>query len=165
MRLTETTSNRVVFILALLGAAISLYLTMAHLNYLALACGEIPGCDVVAAHPSARGLGIRGLEYLPTALLGLLMYLTVAALSFVRVTIAGSPTARWAANAQLAIVLFAVAVFAYLTYLEAYVIRAWCQWCVSASIVTVLMLVALALSRPCTEDQQNPHVQGETDAV
>jgi uncharacterized membrane protein len=38
-----------------------------------------------------------------------------------------------------------VAFSAYLTYLEAYVIRAWCQWCVTSAI---LMVLAFLFSLP-----------------
>jgi uncharacterized membrane protein len=31
---------------------------------------------------------------------------------------------------------------AYLTYLEAFVIQAWCQWCVSSAVIMVLALLA-----------------------
>jgi uncharacterized membrane protein len=39
----------------------------------------------------------------------------------------------------------AVAVSAWLTYLEALIIRAWCQWCIASAIITVLVLAALLL--------------------
>ncbi len=136
---TELLANRIVFVLALVGAGIALYLTLAHWNYLELQCGEIAGCEEVAAHPSARGFGIRGLEYVPTAFFGLLMFLTVAMLSFVRAAYPVGRIAELARRAQLALVLISIGVFAYLTYLEAFVIRAWCQWCVASSVVTLLM--------------------------
>ncbi len=144
------------FLLALLGAAIALYLTLAHWNYLSLTCGEIRGCEEVAAHPSSRGFGIPGLEYVPTALFGVLNYLTLAALSFVRAAAAGKHAASLAARIQLILVLLAVLVFAYLTYLEAFVIRAWCQWCIASSLVTVLMLPTLLLTKPVRSETEAP---------
>lgn len=140
-------ANRIVFILSLLGGAIALYLTLAHMNYLALTCGEIPGCAEVAAHPSARGFGIRGLEYIPTAAFGLAMYALMAALSFYRAIVTEGTLHKLARTIQRLMATMAVGVFAYLTYLEAYVIRAWCQWCVATSVVTVLLFLTLMLER------------------
>jgi len=143
-------------VLALVGAAISLYLTLAHYNVLALTCGQVAGCEEVAAHPTARGFGIPGLESVPTALFGFLMFLTVADLSFLRVVLAGKPVVELFVRMQKGIVLAAVGVFAYLTYLEAFVIRAWCQWCVAAAAVTVLMLPALFLTKSTQTETNAP---------
>lgn len=140
-------ANRLVFVFALLGAGISAYLTAAHLNPALLTCGPIvQGCDEVAAHATSRGFGIAGLESVPTAAFGLLMYLWVAALSFVRV--ASAALDRIARLLQAATAVAAVGVSAWLTYLEAFVIRAWCQWCIASAAFTVLILLAIALERP-----------------
>lgn len=147
MRLAATTSNRIVFILALAGAAVSLYLTLAHMNYLSLSCGEIAGCADVAAHPSARGFGIPGLEAVPTAVFGFGMFITMAALSFWRVVASGQRQTLIAARIQSVVAGLALLVAAYLTYLEAYVIRAWCQWCILTAVIIVLMTLALSLAR------------------
>jgi uncharacterized membrane protein len=152
LRLAPTAANRIVFALALLGAGVALYLTMAHLNYLALSCGEIAGCAEVAAHPSSRGFGVRGLEYIPTAAFGLLMFLTMAALSFIRASTRRDLSVARIAMTQFALAVAAVCVSAYLTYLEAFVIHAWCQWCIGSAVITVLMLLALALTRPARQE-------------
>jgi len=39
-------------------------------------------------------------------------------------------------------VILGVGFSAYLTYLEAFVIHAWCQWCVSSAIIMVLAFLA-----------------------
>jgi uncharacterized membrane protein len=152
-----------VFALSLLGAAVAFYLTLAHMNYLALTCGEIAGCAEVAAHPSSRGFGIRGLEYIPTAAFGLAMFLAVAVLGFVRAAAPRSRAAHLARIGQLTMGLSGIAVSAYLTYLEAAVIRAWCQWCILSAIVTVLLGLTLLLERAApsapTVDNQNPKSQ------
>jgi len=148
VRPTPTVANRIVFALSLFGGAISAYLTLAHMNYLALTCGEIPGCAEVAAHPTAHGFGIHGLEYIPTAAFGLAMFGAMALLSFVRAAMPESVHAAMARIAQRAMAAAAVLVSAYLTYLEAAVIRAWCQWCVMTAVTTVLVLIALFAERP-----------------
>ncbi|HSV74784.1 MAG TPA: vitamin K epoxide reductase family protein [Chthonomonadales bacterium] len=140
-------ANRLVFVFALLGAGISAYLTLAHLNPALLVCGPVlQGCDRVAAHATARGFGIAGLEAVPTAVFGLLMYLWMATLSFVRV--AAAALDRPARLLQGATAVLAVGASAWLTYMEAFVIQAWCQWCVMSAVLTVLILLAIALEKP-----------------
>jgi uncharacterized membrane protein len=145
-----------VFALSLVGGGVALYLTMAHLNYLALTCGELPGCAEVAAHPTSRGFGIRGLEYIPTAAFGLMMFIVMAALSFMRAATDKPSFADTVRTIQRAIAVAAVLVSAYLTYLEAAVIRAWCQWCIASAIVTVLLMVTLLLERPAPRSDTHP---------
>ncbi len=155
MRLPSKIANRVVFALSLLGGAIALYLTLAHMNYLALTCGEIPGCAEVAAHPTARGFGIRGLEYIPTAAFGLAMFAFMAALSFARAAMGDTDRSRILGTIQRLVAVSAVLVSAWLTYLEAAVIRAWCQWCVATAIVTLLVMLMLFLEKaPSRRDVQ-----------
>jgi len=152
LRLTPAAANRIVFVLALVGAGVALYLTMAHMNYLALTCGEIAGCAEVAAHPTSRGFGIRGLEYIPTAAFGLFMFVCMAALSFVRASTRHELTGARVATGQLVLAAAAVCASAYLTYLEAFVIHAWCQWCIISAVVTVLMLFTLILTKPARQE-------------
>jgi uncharacterized membrane protein len=73
--------------------------------------------------------------------IGLLGYLVLLTLSFLRGRLS------LAFDFYLPVLSFGAALIgvlysAYLTYLEAYVIRAWCLWCVtSAIIITIIWLV------------------------
>jgi uncharacterized membrane protein len=52
--------------------------------------------------------------------------------------------ARWVPMALFALSAIGVAFSAWLTYLEAAVINAWCQWCVvSAIIITLIFLLSI----------------------
>jgi uncharacterized membrane protein len=77
------------------------------------------------------------------AFLGVLAYLALLALSLVGIQPRWAD--RWEPSAGLAAVsAVGVAYSAYLTYLEAEVIHAWCQWCVvSAVLITLIFAVAL----------------------
>ena len=51
---------------------------------------------------------------------------------------------RWVALALFGVSAVGVAFSGYLTYLEAFVIHAWCQWCViSAILVTLIFLLSI----------------------
>jgi uncharacterized membrane protein len=122
---------------ALLGFFVSLYLWMWKLGVMgALACGT-GGCDVVQTSRYAEIAGV------PVALLGVLFYGLLLAVS-----LAGLH-GRWAASSTPTKMIAALAgvgmlFSAYLSYLEAFVIHAWCRWCLSSAvIVTGVFLAAL----------------------
>jgi uncharacterized membrane protein len=133
-------------VLALVGFLISLYLWLWKVGLLgALLCGD-GGCEIVQLSEYAELLGI------PVALFGMVAYLALLALSLLGLQ------PRWQDRREptVGLVLVAgagVAYSAYLTYLEAAVIHAWCRWCVaSAVIVSVILVVAVcglrAMRRP-----------------
>ena len=133
-------ANRALFILSLAGIGVSAYLTIAYVKGANLGCVAGSDCDVVRESRYAWGLGIDALRAIPTPAAGMAAYMLLAALSFARVA---SPDRRVLAKAQFILAVPMLAISAYLTYLEAYVIHAWCQWCVlSAVLSTVIFLVA-----------------------
>lgn len=131
-------------VLALVGIFVSAYLSLYHLGGIGtLQCG-FGGCDLVQASEYAYFLG------LPVALWGLGGYAAIFG-----VAMAGLQP-RWAGHRPIALALLglsaiAMVVSAYLTYLEAAVIHAWCQWCVvSAILVALIFLLSLAGLRPAS---------------
>ena len=124
-------------LLALVGLLISAYLALYKLGYIGVIQCGVGGCDVVQGSRYAYFLG------LPVALWGVGAYAVLLALALAGVR------PRWARERWVALGLFATAsvgvVFsAYLTYLEAAVIRAWCRWCVvSAVLVTLIFLLSI----------------------
>jgi uncharacterized membrane protein len=125
--------------LAVVGAAISGYLTYVHYNIDALVCAG-GGCEIVQASKYSEIMGV------PVGLLGLLMFIAVIAMIVARDWLGDN---AYLASAGIMILLVASLIFfAYLSYLEAYVIHAWCQWCVATSFVTlVLFLVEVTRMR------------------
>ncbi|HLU34622.1 MAG TPA: vitamin K epoxide reductase family protein [Thermomicrobiales bacterium] len=122
-------------VLAIVGAGISGYLTYVHYNLDALVCAG-GGCEIVQTSRYSEIMGI------PVALMGLLMFLAVIALIVVRDRI---EEYAYLANAGIMILLVSSLIyFGYLTYLEANVIHAWCQWCVATSIVAVILFLVEA---------------------
>jgi uncharacterized membrane protein len=143
MRNLSVITNRIIFILSLAGAGVSVYLTMAYMKMVGLGCSALYGCASVAEDPHSWGFGIPAIKSIPTPAFGLAAYLILATLSFMSVAMPDRPLARIIPGAQFAISGAGVAVSAWLTYLEAYVIHAWCQWCLmSAAIILIIFLTA-----------------------
>lgn len=132
-------ANRMaIAVLGLLGVLMSAYLTLHKYGYIGtLACGS-GACETVQTSRYAVFMGV------PVPVLGLIGYLL-----FVIVAIVGLQPASVRSRA-VAVLLFVMACGAllfslYLTYLEKFVIHAWCRWCIASAVVTLLIwLCALA---------------------
>lgn len=114
--------------LALAGFLISVYLTWTHLNGAVPVCvGGSGGCETVQTSRYSEILGI------PVAALGLFAYASMLLCAVLR----GEKAAVSGAFVALVGVLFS----AYLSYLEFFVLRAICQWCVASAVLVVNYLV------------------------
>jgi len=126
-------------ILALIGLGIASYLTYVETQAVSAMCGPVGDCNAVQASHYARLFGI-----LPIGGLGMVGYLIILAawgLNYLR----RGRLAELAPLVVLGIALFGVLFSLYLTYLEPFVIRAVCIWCVSSAVImTLLMLLALS---------------------
>lgn len=123
--------------LALAGLFVSLYLWLWKLGWFGvLACGD-GGCETVQLSPYATLVGV------PVAWFGVVGYAAMLGVSLAGLH--GRSAARaWPTAALLALSGAGVAFTAYLTYLEAAIIHAWCRWClVSAVLVTAIFGTAL----------------------
>ena len=125
-------------LLSLTGLFISAYLYLYKLGKIgSLACGT-GGCETVQWSPWSQ---IAGIE---VALVGVLGYAGLLALSLFalqpRLVTRQWPAALLAVFAGIG-VLFTV----YLTYLELFVIKAICRWCVASGIIIVAILAAAIL--------------------
>ncbi|QIN84560.1 vitamin K epoxide reductase [Rubrobacter tropicus] len=123
-------------LLALAGILISAYLTWGHLRGTVPVCvGDGSGCETVQTSRYSEILGV------PVAALGLLAYaglLLSAATRGERAVLFG-----------LFVALIGTLFSAYLTWLELFVIRAICQWCVASAVLvtSALPLTVLRLKR------------------
>jgi uncharacterized membrane protein len=130
-----------VALLALLGLLLSVYLTLHQLGLLGdLACGAGGGCEKVQASRWAYVAGI------PVAAFGVGGYLAIltAALVGLQERWADSATpARWLVLLSGGGVLFTV----YLKALEAFVIHAFCRWCIVSAVIIALIFLLSLLDR------------------
>ena len=131
--------NRVVFVLSVLGLLVAGYLWSAHASGADIPCGSSGGCDKVANSPYSRFPAGSGI---PVAAYGAAGYLLLAALAFAR-TLGRSPSRD---RTLLGLIVLGAAgggLFSlYLTYVELFVIKAVCRWCLASQILILLILVA-----------------------
>lgn len=122
-------------VLILAGLGVAGYLAYVETQTATAICGPVGDCNAVQQSPYARLFGI-----LPIGVLGMAGYLAILAAWVVRRT----GQARWANLAALAILgmtLGGTLFSFYLTYLEPFVIKAVCLWCVSSAVIMTLLLL------------------------
>jgi len=130
-------SRMAIALLALAGLLISSYLTMYKVGLLGAIQCSIGSCEKVQTSRWSYFLG------LPVSAWGLGAYVTILTLAMLGVQ-PRFARERWVALALFGLSAVGVAFSAYLTYLEAFVIHAWCQWCViSAILITLIFLLSL----------------------
>ena len=123
---------------ALLGLAVSAYLTYIHYAGIEPICAASGGCEKVQSSSYADVAGV------PVALLGLIGYTAI----LVAVLLPGE-TARLAAS-WMALVGFGFSL--YLTYLELFEINAICQWCVGSAVIMTALAVLTGVRAVRGED-------------
>ncbi len=128
-------NRMVVAVLALLGLLVSLYM-LAHAMGLTgeVICG-LGDCETV------QNSRFAWVGPVPTAAVGTVGYLALMALAILGL----QPSIQGSRIVPLGLLLggvIGVAFSAYLTYLEAFVIHAWCQWCVASALLILLAFLA-----------------------
>jgi len=122
-----------VALVALAGVAVAGYLTYVHYQPDALICTSSGGCETVQDSSYAELAGI------PVALLGLLGYVAVLVLV--------AWDSELARTLSAAIALVAAGFAVYLIVLQAFVIDAWCIWCLVNDLVIVPLLAVTTVWR------------------
>ncbi len=122
-------------VMSLIGLFVCLYL-LSHYYGLTgpLVCG-VGDCGAVQASPYAK------VGNIPLSAFGLIGYVVLLATSFLGLQ-PGKRDSRAVSVVLLGAATFGVGVSAYLTYLEAAVIHAWCQWCVISATLMVFIFFA-----------------------
>jgi uncharacterized membrane protein len=121
---------------SLFGLADALYLTIEHVTGQSVRCTIISGCSEVLSSPYAAVAGI------PLAVIGAAAYFTVFSLA----TLAAFGY-RVAGKLLTALVIAMFLVSLWLIYLQAFVIREFCQYCLLSAGITTALLVVVVMSR------------------
>jgi uncharacterized membrane protein len=129
----------IIAILALLGVLIAAYLTLYKLGYIGMLSCSVGSCERVNSSRWATFLGA------PVAAWGLVTYIVLLALA-----LSGLQGAALRATAWFTTLLsgWGVVFSAWLTWLESFVIRGYCIWCLtSATIMTLIFITSLVALR------------------
>ncbi len=119
--------------LSVLGLADAIYLTVEHLTGQSVRCTIIAGCSEVLSSSYAVVGGY------PLAMVGAAAYFSVFSLAILAAF--GYRAAGWLLR-PLVVVMLATSVW--LFYLQAFVIHAFCQYCLFSASITVIVTVIVA---------------------
>jgi uncharacterized membrane protein len=122
--------HMVIALLSLIGLGDSIYLTVQHLTGASVRCTLISGCSEVLSSPYSH------IGPLPLAAIGAVAYFAVFSLAVLGVS--GYQAAR-----RLLLILIALMFLTtlWLLYLQAFVIRHFCQYCLLSAAVTIMLTV------------------------
>ena len=135
-----TTARRVtllyviIALLSLAGLADAIYLTVEHLTGQSVRCTIIAGCSEVLSSPYAVVAGY------PLASIGALAYFSVFSLAILRLF-----GYRIAGLLLIPLVASMCLVSLWLIYLQAFIIHAFCQYCLFSAAITFLLSLLVFL--------------------
>jgi uncharacterized membrane protein len=135
------TNRMAIAVLSLVGFFVAFYLLAHHLGWVgSLICGVGDCAAVQASKWSSVGP-------VPTSAIGMVGYVALMVVSIVGLQPAHR-TAAWVGRSLLVFSALALAYSVFLTYLEAFVIHAWCQWCVISAVLIVVIFAASLVEIP-----------------
>ena len=123
-------------VLSLVGLADALYLTVEHVTGQSVKCTIISGCSEVLSSSYAVVAGV------PLAAIGAAAYFSVFSLA-----ILAAFGYRFATRLLRPLVAAMFFVSLWLVYLQAFVIREFCQYCLLSAAITTSLLVVVLIGR------------------
>ena len=135
---SKTTLFAIAALVSLIGLADAIYLTVEHLSGRSVRCTIVSGCSEVLSSEYAT---VRGV---PLAMIGAAAYFTVFSLA-----VLAAYSYRWAAKLLTVVVSLMFITTLWLLYLQAFVIKHFCQFCLLSALVTFVLaaLVAMGLRK------------------
>ncbi|MCG3140988.1 MAG: hypothetical protein HDKAJFGB_02140 [Anaerolineae bacterium] len=131
-----------IVLLAIAGIIVSSYLLTVHWGWWTAVCLGVGNCELVNMSVYSEFLG------LPVALWGIGAYITLLALGLALLWKKFSP---WAQRGLFIVSAIGVAFSLYLTYIEVFVLREVCPWCVLSAIIVTCIAVLSALEMRAAE--------------
>lgn len=123
-------------VVALVGLADSIYLTVSHFTAEPVPCSLIEGCEKVLTSAYAEIGGV------PTAAFGVLAYFAAFSLALLA---AFGNRSMWTLFGVQVVIMAAFTLW--LLYLQAFVIGAFCQFCLISAATTFLLLMIFVISK------------------
>lgn len=128
-------------LLGMLGFALAFYIRIKKSSHRKMVCYIGQDCDAVVHSEYARFLGM------PTELLGMAYYaiVAVAYLTFLAAPwSATTPVVFWVLAITTAAFLFSL----YLTFIQGFVLREWCEWCLTSAFLSSAIFILALVSVP-----------------
>jgi uncharacterized membrane protein len=126
-------------VLSLLGLGVAAYLTYVEVSTANAICGPVGDCNAVQNSPYAKLFGV-----LSVGILGAVGYIAILS-TWLLMHFRSGRLSDIAPIALFGMSFFGTLYSIYLTYLELFVIKAVCLWCLSSAvIITLLMLFSLS---------------------
>ena len=130
--------DALMLVLTIIGLAVAGYLTFVETQAVAAVCGPVGDCNAVQTSSYSRLFGV-----IPVGLIGMAGYVAILVV-WLWGRFGSGRMADYAPLALHGMTIFAVFFSLYLTFLEPFVIKAVCIWCLtSAVIITLVMLLSL----------------------
>jgi uncharacterized membrane protein/thiol-disulfide isomerase/thioredoxin len=127
--------NRGFLALILAGLIVAGYLAYVETQAVSAVCGPVGDCNAVQSSPYARLFGV-----LPVGVLGVIGYLAILA-AWIYPRLRHDRLASYMPVIVFGVTFFGVLFSLYLTYLEPFVIKAVCIWCITSSVIMTLLLL------------------------
>jgi uncharacterized membrane protein len=128
-------------LLCLVGVLDAGYLTYTRFAGTSAVCFFAHGCETVAQSPYSIVFGI------PLSVIGLVLYILSAGLFFVLYKNMYSEWLPVLEQARLFVVTLGFVFSMYFTYLQAYVINAWCTYCIISALLWTLLFVTTLITQ------------------
>lgn len=142
--------RRALLVSSLAGLVVSVYLLITYMGGGPIVCGVAHGCDVVRASEWSSMYGV------PTPLLGVLFYLLMIGIVLFRtIASAWKPLSLLRLTRVFAIIGLLESI--YLTYVQAAYIGAYCSWCLTSGVITLILFCLVWFDRV-----QIPDIQRDT---
>lgn len=122
-------------LVSLVGLGDAIYLTVEHLSGRSVRCTIVSGCSEVLSSEYAT---VRGV---PLAMIGAAAYFSVFSLA-----VLAAYSYKWAAKLLTVVVGLMFLTTLWLLYLQAFVIKHFCQFCLLSALVTFVLTVLVVIS-------------------
>jgi len=130
--------DALMLVLTIVGLAVAGYLTYVETQAVAAVCGPVGDCNAVQTSSYSKLFGV-----IPVGLIGMAGYVAILAV-WLWGRLGAGRLADYAPLAVHGMAILAVAFSVYLTFLEPFVIKAVCIWCLtSAAVITLVMLLSM----------------------
>lgn len=134
-------TNRVIFVLSLLGIIMAVYVLQSFLRQSSIVCVTGGGCEAVRKNPASWPFGI------PVPAVGLVGYTILTVCAFLRTLKLNTRALQLVTRIMLGMATFGVLFVTWFTYTELFVIKGVCTWCAVSTVNMYVIFVLLLKER------------------